>query len=110
MQQSLDTYTHELRSETMTLEKRNQELLEAYERAKEDERMKTAILHKMPDKMAVPVAEISTTAKQVCDHLGEQTLDIKKATKTMRDNADQITVLLDEMIRAAQEERRQTHG
>jgi len=110
MQQSLDTYTHELRSETTTLEKRNQELLEAYERAKEDERMKTAILHKMPDKMAVPVAEISTTAKQVCDHLGEQTLDIKKATKTMRDNADQITVLLDEMIRAAQEERRQTHG
>ncbi len=110
MQQSLDTYTHELRSETMTLEKRNQELLEAYEHAKEDERMKTAILHKMPDKMAVPVAEISTTAKQVCDHLGEQTLDIKKATKTMRDNADQITVLLDEMIRAAQEERRQTHG
>ena len=110
MQQSLDTYTQELRSETTTLEKRNQELLEAYERAKEDERMKTAILHKMPDKMAVPVAEISTTAKQVCDHLGEQTLDIKKATKTMRDNADQITVLLDEMIRAAQEERRQTHG
>ena len=110
MQQSLDTYTHELRSETTTLEKRNQELLGAYERAKEDERMKTAILHKMPDKMAVPVAEISTTAKQVCDHLGEQTLDIKKATKTMRDNADQITVLLDEMIRAAQEERRQTHG
>ena len=110
MQQSLDTYTHELRSETTTLEKRNQELLEAYQRAKEDERMKTAILHKMPDKMAVPVAEISTTAKQVCDHLGEQTLDIKKATKTMRDNADQITVLLDEMIRAAQEERRQTHG
>lgn len=110
MQQSLDTYTHELRSETMTLEKRNQELLEAYERAKEDERMKTAILHKMPDKMAVPVAEISTTAKQVCDHLGENTLDIKKVTKTMRDNADQITVLLDEMIRAAQEERRQTHG
>ena len=110
MQQSLDTYTHELRSETTTLEKRNQELLEAYERAKEDERMKTAILHKMPDKMAVPVAEISTTAKQVCDHLGEQTLDIKKATKTMRDNADQVTVLLDEMIRAAQEERRQTHG
>ena len=103
MQQSLDTYTHELRSETTTLEKRNQELLEAYERAKEDERMKAAILHKMPDKMA-------TTAKQVCDHLGEQTLDIKKATKTMRDNADQITVLLDEMIRAAQEERRQTHG
>ena len=110
MQQSLDTYTHELRSETTTLEKSNQELLEAYERAKEDERMKTAIRHKMPDKMAVPVAEISTTAKQVCDHLGEQTLDIKKATKTMRDNADQITVLLDEMIRAAQEERRQTHG
>ena len=110
MQQSLDTYTHELRSETTTLEKRNQELLEAYERAKEDERMKTAILHKMPDKMAVPVAEISTTAKQVCDHLGGQTLNKKKATKTMRDNADQITVLLDEMIRAAQEERRQTHG
>ena len=107
MQQSLDAYTHELRSETTTLEERHQELLEAYERAKEDERMKTAILHKMPDKMAVPVAEISKTAKQVCDHQGKNTLDINEATKKMRDNADQITILLDEMIRAAQEERRQ---
>ena len=109
MQQSLDTYTHELRSETTTLEERNKELQEAYERAKEDERMKTAVLHKMPDKMASPVEEIFTTAQQVCDHYGEDTLDFGEATETLHDNANQVTILLDEMIRAAQEERRQAH-
>ena len=100
MQQSLDTYTHELRSETTTLEERNKELQEAYERAKEDERMKTAVLHKMPDKMASPVEEIFTTAQQVCDHYGEDTLDFGEATETLHDNANQVTILLDEMIRA----------
>ena len=109
MQQSLDTYTHELRNETTTLEERNKELQEAYERAKEDERMKTAVLHKMPDKMAAPVEEIFMTAKQVCDHFGEDTLDFEKATDSLHDNANQVTILLDEMIRAAQEERRQAH-
>ena len=109
MQQSLDTYTHELRNETETLKERNEELLEAYERTKEDERMKTAVLHKMPDKMAAPVAEIFTTAQQVCDHYGKDTLDFGKATDTLYDNANQVTILLDEMIRAAQEERRQAH-
>ena len=109
MQQSLDTYTYELRNETETLKERNEELLEAYERTKEDERMKTAVLHKMPDKMAAPVAEIFTTAQQVCDHYGKDTLDFGKATDTLYDNANQVTILLDEMIRAAQEERRQAH-
>ena len=109
MQRSLNTYTRELRNETTTLEERHQELLEAYERAKEDERMKTAILHKMPDKMAAPVAEISTTAKLVCQHEGENAPDISEATMKMQDNAQRITILLDEMIRAAQEERRQAY-
>jgi sigma-B regulation protein RsbU (phosphoserine phosphatase) len=107
MQQSLNSYTNELRSETTTLKERHKELLEAYEHAKEDERMKTAVLHKMPDKMAAPVAKILTTAQQVCDQMN--TLDISEATNTLRDNAEQITTLLDEMIRAAQEERRQAY-
>jgi hypothetical protein len=84
-------------------------LHEAYEHAKEDERMKTAVLHKMPDKMAAPVAEIFTTAQQVCDQLGKKAPDISEATNKLRDNAEQITTLLDEMIRAAQEERRQAY-
>ena len=103
------TRSVELHSETTTLEERNKELQEAYERAKEDERMKTAVLHKMPDKMASPVEEIFTTAQQVCDHYGEDTLDFEEATETLHDNAKQVTILLDEMIRAAQEERRQAH-
>ena len=50
--------------------------------------MKTAVLHKMPDKMAAPVAEIFTTAQQVCDHYGKDTLDFGKATDTLYDNAN----------------------
>ena len=74
--------------------------------ARRDERLKTAVLHKMPDKMAAPVAEILTTAKQVCDHQGDDTLDISEAANKLRENTAQITTLLDEMIRAAQEEER----
>ena len=106
MQQSVNNYTNELRSETIKLKERQEELHEAYEHAKEDERMKTAVLHMMPDKMAAPVAEIFSTAQQVCDHQGDDTLDISEAADKLRDNAHQITTLLDEMIRAAQEEGR----
>ena len=109
MQQSLNSYTNQLRSETATLKERHQELLEAYEHAKEDERMKTAVLHKMPDKMAAPVAEILTTAQQVCELLKSNAPDISEATETLKQNTVQITTLLDEMIRAAQEERRQAY-
>ena len=105
MQQSLDNYVNELRSETNTLENRNKELQEAYEHTKEEERMKTAVPHKMPDKMAIPVAEISKAANQVCDQLlNEKAPDIREVTENMQDHANQITILLDEMIRAAQEE------
>jgi hypothetical protein len=55
------------------------------------------------------VEEICTTARQLCDHYGEDTLDFGEATETLHDNANQVTILLDEMIRAAQEERRQAH-
>ena len=106
MQQSVNNYTNELRSETIKLKERQEELHEAYEHAREDERLKTAVLHKMPDKMAAPVAEILTTAKQVCDHQGDDTLDISEAANKLRENTAQITTLLDEMIRAAQEEER----
>ena len=106
MQQSVNNYTNELRNETIKLKERQEELHEAYEHAKEDERMKTAVLHMMPDKMATPVAEIFSTAQQVCDHQGDDTLDIGEAADKLRDNAHQITTLLDEMIRAAQEEGR----
>ena len=109
MQQSVNNYTNELRSETIKLKERQEELHEAYEHAREDERLKTAVLHKMPDKMAAPVAEIFTTAQQVCDHYGKDTLDFGEATETLHDNANQVTILLDEMIRAAQEERRLAH-
>ena len=110
MQQSVNNYTNELRSETIKLKERQEELHEAYEHAREDERLKTAVLHKMPDKMAAPVAEILTTAKQVCDHQGDDTLDISEAANKLRENASQITTLLDEMIRAAQEEGRKEAG
>jgi len=104
MQKSVNNYTQELMSETTTLKERQEELHEAYEHAKEDERIKTVVLHKMPDKMAAPVAEILATAKQVCDYKGKNASDISEATNKLCDSARQITTLLDEMIRAAQEE------
>ena len=105
MQQALGNHIQQLRQLTDKLEQSNEQLAEAYERVREDERMKTAVLHKMTDKMAAPVAAISRLSRTICDsHQALDDAEITAMTARIQQNASLVTSYLTEMIRAAQEE------
>lgn len=105
MQQSLAGYVGEIRQETETLEGRNRELEEAYEQAKQDERMKTAVIHHMTGQMVEPISHIVKTAQAIRDEgrqMGAETL--RTMTEKVMGDTAQVTGLLDELLKAAQEE------
>ncbi len=105
MQQSLAGYVGEIRQETETLEGRNRELEEAYERAKQDERMKTAVLHHMTGQMAEPVSHIVKTAQTIYDEGRQMGADkLRTMTREVTDDTTRVTGLLDELLKTAQEE------
>lgn len=105
MQQSLAGYIGEVRQETENLGRRNEELEEAYELAKEDERMKTAVLHHMTGQMAEPVSRISTMAQTIYEgyqHISND--DLKTMTDKVMGETAEVTQLLDKLLDAAREE------
>ena len=110
MQQSLNKNIQEVRNQTVMLESRNKELLEAYEHVKEEERVKTAILHNMPDKMSASVADISMTAQKLCDeHKQLKDEEISEQVGKIEAKALQVTEMLDELLKTAQEETHSHH-
>jgi K+-sensing histidine kinase KdpD len=110
MQQSLNKNIQEVRNQTVILEARNKELLEAYEHVKEEERVKTAILHNMPDKMSASVADISMTAQKLCDeHKQLKDEEISEQVGKIEAKAQQVTEMLDELLKTAQEETHSHH-
>ena len=107
MQYALGNYIQEVRQQTQTLMQRNDELQNAYEYAKEDERVKTAVLHKMSDKMVAPVEEISAIAQEVSDYHMDMTEE-EAGAKVNQLLADigVVTLMLDEMLKVARQQTR----
>ena len=105
MQQSLAGYVGEVRQETENLELRNKELEEAYELAKEDEHMKTAVLHHMTGQMAEPISRISSIAQTIHDEYqttGNE--ELQAMTAKVTEETAEVTRLLDQLLKAAREE------
>ena len=101
MQQALRQYTRQLREETKTLEQQNQELGIAYERIKEEERVKTHVLHQMSEEMVLPVKDILTEARAICDYHSDLTAeDFNKTVDDMLQNTNQVTTLLDNYLKS----------
>ena len=99
MQESLSNYIQELRQQTETLEERNTELMEAYEHAKEEERLKTAVLHTIPEKIAAPVANLTKQAQNVAqNHKQMSDEELGKTVESIKNDAMQVTHMLDEII------------
>ena len=99
MQRSLRNYIQEVRQQTETLEQQNIELQEAYERTKEEERVKSKVLHKMSDKMLEPVNDITTNAHVVCEKRHKMTdQEVNAMVDKILESTKQVTLLLDEMI------------
>ena len=103
MQHALGKYIDEMQEQTRTLEDQNQELMIAYERGKEEERVKTNVLHKMSEEMAKPVDGILEQAKVICDDHHDMTdEEFGQKVQVMLENTNKVTYLLDQLLKEAQ--------
>ena len=103
MQQALQQYMDQLFQETAILELQNQELATAFEHVKEEERVKTHVLHEMSEDMVTPVQGIMTGSSAICDN--HHRLSEEEFGQTVDDiiqNTNQVTTLLDKLLREAQ--------
>lgn len=99
MQRSLRNNIQEVRQQTETLEQQNAELQEAYERTKEEERVKSKVLHKMSNKMSDPVSYITILARSICERRHEMSdEEVNKMVDNILSSTKQVTQLLDKMI------------
>ena len=105
MQQALRQYIGELREQTERMETQNQELTTAYHRVKEEERVKTHVLHQMSEEIEQPVLGILTQARTICDNHHEMTDDdFAHTVDDMLHNTQRVTDLLDHLLKEAQGE------
>ena len=103
LQQALRQYIGELRQQTLQMEGQNRELAAAYERVREEERVKTHLLHQMPEKVEGPVQDILAHANAICDsHDALSEEEFNRMVDDMLQNTNQITALLDKLLKEAQ--------
>ena len=105
MQQALATNMGKLEQLTETLRERNEVLGDAYEQAKEADRIKTAVLHNMTNQMTTPVSNICEDVKVVCEEY--ERLDEKEADRlvySIQQQGKTVTELLNHLLKASQEE------
>ena len=105
MQESLGKYVGKVRQQSAVLEARHAELQQAYEHAKEEEHIRNAVLHKMTKKMSEPVADITAVSRTICEEYQNMTDDYIDAMVDKIDkDAHQVSELLNELLRTAEEE------
>ncbi len=110
MQHSLGKYVSKVRQQSALLEARHAELQQAYDHAKEEERVRNAVLHKMTRDMSAPVADITAVSRTICEEYENMTDDYMDAmVDKIENDANQVAELLNELLRAAQEETNTHH-
>ena len=102
MQKSLGSYISEVRQQSAVLEARHAELQQAYEHAKEEERVRNAVLHKMTKDMSAPVADIAAVSRTICEEYQEMTDDYMDAmVDKIENDANQVGEMLNQLLRDA---------
>ena len=102
MQRSLNDYINKIRHSTEALQERNAELERATEMAKEDDRMKSAVISNMTDKMLNPVnviADENSLIRQEYMNLSEE--EMAEHVDRMLEQTEIVTSLLNELLDAA---------
>ena len=102
MQKSLNDYIYKIRHTTETLTERNAELEKASEMAKEDDRMKTAVINNMTDKMLQPIniiADENDLIRQEYKNLSEE--EMAQHVDRMLENTETVTHLLNQILEAS---------
>lgn len=103
LQQALGKYIDEMHQQTLTLQDHNHELTVAYERVKEDERLKTKVLRHMSEEMVKPVDGILEQAKAICHCHHEMTdEEFGQTVEKMLTNTNTVTSLLDQLLQEVQ--------
>ena len=103
MQQSLANKVSELKQLTASLKDRSEELTQAYEQAKEADRVKTLFLHSMTDQMIEPSTIIFTDATRL--HEEGKELEQEEANQLVDEILKQgkkTTELLNDLLDASQ--------
>lgn len=103
MQRFVSEYIGKIRHSTEMLTERNEELLKASEMAKEDDRMKTAVLNNMTDQMVQPVdviaAESDLIRKEYKNYSEEE---MAEHVDRMLACTEEVTSLLNQLLDASQ--------
>ena len=105
MQYSLASQITELERLNGQLKERTQELQQANHKAQEADRMKTAFLHQMTNRMLEPSETLNNHVATLCSNY--HTISSEDATheiETIRQQGNTIIDLLDDMIHSANNE------
>jgi len=101
MQQALASNVGELERQRDMLRERNEVLRQAYEQAKEANRVKTAVLHNMTDQINVAVGVIASDVTKLHQHY--KNLEQEEAGRLVDDiefQSKAVTDMLDELLKA----------
>ncbi len=104
MQQALSIHVGELQQLTDTLQEQGRITAEAYEQAKEADRMKTAFLHNMTNQMIVPANAMSKSVTALCDQQRMKTAQqVEHLANDIQQQGETITELLHKLIDVSRE-------
>ncbi len=106
MQQALSAHVGELRQSTAALESQRHVLEDAYEQAKEADKMKTAFLHNMTNQMLKPVNAISSSVEILCDqHQKKSPILTEHLVNDIQQQGETITELLNQLLEVSHEDK-----
>ncbi|MCR4583080.1 MAG: HAMP domain-containing protein [Prevotella sp.] len=103
MQQALASNVGELQQLTDTLREQEKVLREAYEQAKEGDRMKTAFLHNVSDQLSAPVAALAADVKALNSQ--EQPLikeEMEQLVADVQQQGNSVANLLNYLLQTSQ--------
>ncbi len=102
MQQALSKHVGELQHSAATLVNQGHVLKEAYEQAKEADKMKTAFLHNMTNQMIAPINAMSDSVDILCDQNQSQVpIQTKQLVNDIQQQGETITELLNQLLEAS---------
>ena len=105
MQLALAAKMSELDQLTASLKERGEVLGEAYEQAKEADRMKTTFLHNMTNQMIHPVGTIITDVSELCDHCQDMSRQQSAVlVDRILEQSTTVTELLNDLLEVSQDQ------
>ena len=104
MQQKLADYINEINQKTDMLKQRQRELENAYERAQEDQRVKTAFLSNITQQLIQPVSDIHTLTSTLATNYHDFSIeDMNRMRAEIVLYTNEITLLIDQKLITSQQ-------